>query len=87
MEALLQHGFGRQLGEVFGDAEAALLEFEEFDPLGGLAGAEDQADGRLLAGLALVVVQPAQVKVVWPKSAGWKAPSLSSTSTSRLSRR
>lgn len=51
-----------QAGEVFGDVDAGGVEFEKFDLLGILSGAEDEAEGRGFTGLLFVFGQPAEVE-------------------------
>lgn len=51
------------LVKVRGDADAAPVELQQLHRLVGLVCAQDQAEGRLLAGLLFVFLQPAQVQL------------------------
>ena len=62
MEFLLQEFAGWQSGEVFGDVDAAWVEFEQFDLFRLFPGAEDDAEGRVFTGLLLVFGEPAEVE-------------------------
>ena len=53
---------GREGGEVFGDVDAALVEFEQFALLRLFAGAEDDAEGGFFAGLLLVLGEPTEIQ-------------------------
>src|SRR5690606_32446366 len=54
VELLLEQFLGREGGQVFGDVDAGLAEFEELDLFLLLSGEEDEAERALLAGLLLV---------------------------------
>ena len=58
----MQQLAGREGGEVLGDVNAALVEFEQFDLFFLLSGAEDDAEWRLLTGLLLILGEPAEVE-------------------------
>ncbi len=58
----LEEFFGGQDGEVFGDVDAAFVEFEEFDLFLLFSGAEDDAEGRLFVGFLFVFGEPAEVE-------------------------
>jgi len=54
VEALLQQLVGRELGQVFGDVDAAGFQLEHFHGFTLLARAEDESDRLLFALLPLV---------------------------------
>ena len=62
VEFLLEQFAGRQSGEVVGDVDAGLAEFEEFDLFGLFPCAENDSKGRLFLRLLLVFGEPAEVK-------------------------
>ena len=53
---------GRQLREILGDADVLLVQHQILDVLRVAFGAEDEPDGRFLAGLALVAVEIPKIK-------------------------
>ena len=66
VQLALQLGLGRQLGPVFGHRDAVLVHLQQLHLLAAGFGAEDQANGWLLAGLALMLVEPSQVELHLP---------------------
>lgn len=62
VEFLTEEFAGWEGREVFGDVDAGLAEFEQFDLLFLLTGTKDEAEGRFFAGLLLVFRQPAEVE-------------------------
>lgn len=62
VEFLLEELAVGEAGEVFGDVDAGGAELEELDLLGVFAGAKNEAERRLFAGLLLVFGQPTEVK-------------------------
>ena len=56
----------RNFEQVLSDPDAALLKLQQFDVLGALASAEDEAERRFLAGGLLVFGKPAQVQPAFP---------------------
>ena len=63
MQLLLQLRFGWQCGPVLGHGDAVFLHLQQLHLFAAGLGAQDEADGRFLARLALVLVQPFQVQV------------------------
>ncbi len=62
VEFLLQQFARREGGQILGDMDAGLAEFEEFDLFLFFSGAKDEAERGFLAGLLLVFGQPAEVE-------------------------
>jgi hypothetical protein len=54
---------GRQVRQILGNVDAAAAEVQIFHGFALLASAENDGQGRLLAGLALTAIQPAQVQL------------------------
>jgi hypothetical protein len=63
VQVLLQLRLGRQLGPVFGHGDAVFVHLQQLHLFATGFSAQDQADGRLFARLALVLVQPFQVQL------------------------
>jgi hypothetical protein len=66
VQLLLQQRPRRKLGQVGSDADTAAVQLQQLDLFFPLIGAQDQADRWLLAGLHLVLFQPAQVELHLP---------------------
>ena len=54
MQFLLQHRFGRQFGQVFGDVDASLVQFQQFDLFLFFAATQNNAQRRGFARFLLV---------------------------------
>ena len=76
VQGLLQQLAGRQLRQVLRDADAALVQLEQLDVLLGLVGAEDQPQGRLLAGPASYFSSQRRYSSICPLSAAWNRADL-----------
>ena len=63
MQFLLQQLPGRQAGQVFGDVNAALVKFQQFDLFMVLARAKDNPQWRRFARFLFMFGQPAQVEL------------------------
>ena len=63
MQLGLQQSLWRQLHQILGHPDLAPVELQQLYLLSVLLAAQDQADGRLLASPALILVQPAQVEL------------------------
>ena len=62
MEFAFELGLGKEFGPVTGNVDAILSGFEQFHRFFLFAGAEDEADGRVLARLGFVFREPAEIQ-------------------------
>lgn len=63
VQAFLEHLPRRKLGQVLGDVDASLVEVQVLDGLSFFSRAKDDAERRLLGGLPLMPIEPAQVQL------------------------
>jgi hypothetical protein len=87
VEPFAQHLARRQLGQVLGDVNAALVEIEVLDGLALATCAEDDAERSLLARLPFVAIQPAQVQRHLPRVGGLEIAELELDRHEPVSRR